>query len=117
MGDKENRVYDQVIVPGVIGEAAIKTNKGSLRKFEGFGPADLMHLAAGHVHESGDKATGIQPHVQFNGPFFLPKLGPRKHGQAEIDHRGIQGIELALEGELVFGSNQLHRLNSRANSI
>ena len=60
---KVDGVRGQVVVPGIIGKTAIKTDEGTFRKFEGSSPINLMHLAAGHIHKRRNIAVGVEPHV------------------------------------------------------
>ena len=96
-GDKVDRIYGEFFVPGVIGKATVKADKGTFGKFERFGPVDLMHFTGSHVDKCGDIAICVQSHVQLDGTFFLAKLGPGEHGQTKIDHGCNQEIEFALE--------------------
>jgi len=42
--------------------------------------------------------------MNFYSSLSLAELGPGKHRQAEVDHRGVKHIELAAELESKFGS-------------
>jgi len=105
--NKENGVSGQVAVPAVIGEAAINADKGALGELQGPGPVDLVFLPLGHVHEDRKMPIGIQADMQFDGSLFLPEFGLGKGGEAKVDHRGIKQVQLAFEGEAVFGRYQL----------
>jgi len=41
--------------------------------------------------------------VKLDGPLGLMKVSPGKKIQAEVNHGGVQGIELVLEAEFVLG--------------
>ena len=54
---------------------------------------DVVHLAVGDVDEGGDRPPQIEQRVQLHGRLGGAKRRPRKHRQAQIDGRGIEGID------------------------
>ena len=106
-GHEENVAQVQVVVPAIIGEAAIETGKRALGQLERSGPVDFVLLAFGRIHEDRKMAVRIQPDVEFDGTLFLPELGPGEGRKAEVDDRGIEQVELACKREFLFRSHQL----------
>lgn len=57
---------------------------------------------------------GLDPEVReipiivqkLDPAFGCPKFGPGKDREAYVDHRGVEGIELAIKSELVSRSNR-----------
>ena len=62
-----------------------------------------MAFAVCEVQEFGQIAIAIEPHMQLDGPLGLAKCGPWKNREAQIDNRGIEEIQLAVEPEAVPG--------------
>ena len=62
-----------------------------------------MAFAVCEVQEFGQIAVAIEPHMQLDGPFGLAECGPWKNREAQIDNRGIEEIQLAVELEAVPG--------------
>ena len=62
-----------------------------------------MAFAVCEVQEFGQIAIAIQPHMQLDGPLGLAECGPWKNREAQIDNRGIEEIQLAVELEAVPG--------------
>jgi len=79
-GDEEDGVGGQIVLPGIVGEAAIETGKGAFGEFECSGPVDFVYFADGHIHEDRNMTIGIQPHMQFNRTLLLAKSCPRERG-------------------------------------
>ena len=44
-----------------------------------------------------NRASQVHLGMEFDGPFVLPKRGPREKGETEIDCRGIQGISRLVQ--------------------
>ena len=62
-----------------------------------------MAFAVCEVQEFGQIAIAIQPHMQLDGPLGLAECGPWKNRETQIDNRGIEEIQLAVEPEAVPG--------------
>lgn len=99
-GDKENPVLREALEPLVIREPHVKDDHGIRWQLQGFGPCTLMAVAACEVREFGQIAIAIQPHVQLDGALGFAEYGPWKNAEAQIDNRGIEGIEFSFEREL-----------------
>ena len=54
---------------------------------------DVVHLAVGDVDEGGDRSPQIEQRVQLHGRLGGAKRRPREHRQAQIDGRGIEGVD------------------------
>ena len=61
-----------------------------------------MLFAFGDDREGRQIAIVIQQQMEFHCAFGQAKLGPIKHGGAEIDHRGVQAHQGVLESELLL---------------
>ena len=61
-----------------------------------------MLFAFGDDREGRQIAIVVQQQVQLHRTFGQAKLGPIKHGGAQIDHRGIQAQQGILETEFLL---------------
>ena len=102
-GDKENPVLREGLEPRVIREPHVKDDHGTRRQLQGLCPRALMAFAVREVEELGQIPIAIQPHMQLDGALGLTECGPWKNGEAQIDNRGIEEIQLAVELEAVLG--------------
>lgn len=57
-----------------------------------------MELSVGDVDKGRDIAPQIQQTMETDGSFSLPEACPGKDGQAQVDRRGIQGVNRVLAG-------------------
>ena len=97
--DKESQVLLKDIEAGEIDVAAVHhVERGRLHRqvVERF---DIGHFARGNVDETGDVAAQVDQGVQLDGPLAAAKTRPREQGQAEIDGRGIEGVDRLLQSD------------------
>jgi len=66
---------------------------------------DIVQLAIGDVDEARDGPAEVEQRMQFGGRLGRAKRRPGKQGQAEVDGRGIQGIDGVgqLQAQVVLG--------------
>jgi hypothetical protein len=60
---------------------------------------DIMHTASGDNDDGGKVALEGQQGVAFDGGLALPKRGPRKEREAEVNGGGVQRISRRLESK------------------
>jgi len=65
------------------------------------GHADVRGLAVSDHRIPRGVAVMIKDHMKFDGDLGLTELRPVKHGQAQVDGRGIRAHELLFEAEFV----------------
>ena len=80
---------------------------------------DVVNLAVGNDHPTGNRAAQIQQRMQLHGGFVPAKLRPGKQRQAQIDGRGIQGISrlIQLHTELLVGVEAAGLANQHLSEI
>lgn len=61
---------------------------------EGF---DIVHFARGNVDKTRDVAAQVDQGMQLDGALAAAKTRPREQRQAEIDGRGIEGVDCLFE--------------------
>lgn len=54
---------------------------------------DVVHLSVGDVDETRNGSSEVQKGMHLDGCFGGAERRPRKHGQAQVDGRGVQGID------------------------
>ena len=66
---------------------------------------NVVQLAVRDVDEAWDVATQVKQRVHLHRGFGRAKVRPRKHRQAQIDRRRVQGIDGAgkLQSQIVAG--------------
>ena len=77
-------------------------------RHNGIEDVDVVQFSFGNLNKCGDRAAQIEQGVHLDGGFVRSKPSPRKHRQAEIDGRGVQGIDrvVKIEAERLVG---IHR--------
>ena len=80
---------------------------------------DLVGLAIGDVDESGDRAPQVQQGVQPHRCLGTAKRGPRKHRQAQIDGRRIEGVDrgIQLDGQGLVGIQRTRYANQMLGQV
>jgi len=58
---------------------------------------DIVNFPMSDADHARNRASQIHLGMEFDGAFVLPKRGPRKKGETQIDCRGIQGISSLVE--------------------
>ena len=58
---------------------------------------DLVDFAMSYEDQGGDAAAQIHQRMEFDGSFSLAELSPGEKRQAEVDSRGIEGINRLLQ--------------------
>lgn len=78
-----------------------------------------MQFAVGDVDKGWDIAPQIQQGMEFDSALVLAEFCPRKHGKAQIDGGGVQGVDRALQfhSEAVVRVQLAGRLDERASKI
>ena len=61
---------------------------------------DIVHLGIGDSVEHGDFREDVNLRVDFDARLRAPELCPLEHGHAEVDGRGVDGVEPAMQLEL-----------------
>ena len=98
-GHEEDVVGIQLVIPAVIGIAAINDEDAALGQLQGTRGGDVMGLAIGDGHERRQQAAVIQADMQFDSALGGAEPGPGKDAETQIDGGGIQGIQFVLEPE------------------
>jgi len=96
-GDEESAALMNPMPAGEVKVAAIHDVKRAGFPDELVEDVDVMHTASGDNDDRGKVALERQQGVEFDGGFVLPKRGPRKQREAEVNGGGIQRIGGGLE--------------------
>ncbi len=102
-GDKPYLLLIQSMEQLVVIEPAVEDHDASRWKLEGPSPMDFVLLALGDRQEGGEVPVVIQTDMDLDRPFRRLVLGPREQRCGELDQRGVQREELALEPEPMTG--------------
>src|SRR6516165_12066280 len=57
----------------------------------------VVHFAVGNADKRGNVAVQVQHRTHLDGSFVLTELGPGEQGEAEVDGRGVQGVEAVVQ--------------------
>ena len=83
--------------PGEVQKATIHNVEGACFQRDYIQDVDLVEFSVGDVDKSRDTAPQIQQGMETHSPLGLSESCPGKEGQAQVDGRGIQGIDRVLE--------------------
>ncbi len=96
-GDEESAALVEAMPAGEVEVAAIHDVERAGFPDELVKDVDVMNTARGDNDDRGKVALERQQGVEFDGGFVLPKRGPRKEREAEVNGGGVQGIGGSLE--------------------
>ena len=96
-GDEESAALMDAMPAGKVEIAAIHDVERAGFPNELVEDIDIMHTARGDNEDGGKVALEGQQGVEFDGGLALPKRGPRKEGEAQVNGGGVQGIGRRLE--------------------
>ena len=82
---------------GEVQEAAIHDVESACFQRDYIQDVDLVEFSVGDVDKARDIAPQIQQGMKSDGPLCFPEVCPGKDGQAQVDRRGIQGVNRVLE--------------------
>ena len=96
-GDEESTALVDAIPAGEVQIAAIHDVERAGFPDELVKDVDIMHTACGDNDDGGKVALEGQQGVKFDGGLVLPKGGPRKQRETEVNGGGVQRISRRLE--------------------
>ena len=82
---------------GEVQKAAIHDVKSACLQRDYVQDIDLVEFSVGDVDKARDIAPKIQQGMKSDGPLCFPEVCPWKDGQAQVDRRGIQGVNRVLQ--------------------
>ena len=88
------------VEPPEVRVAAIQRHDGLLLQGYGVQEIDIVHIARCETDEGRNRSPQIQQGVKLDGSFGLAERGPGEERQAQIDRRGVQGIDRVLQFDL-----------------
>ena len=97
--DEENSLIIQGIKPSEVGVRAIHHDDAVRGQRQRTANVDIVGLTVGDGDKTGQQTIVIESDMEFDGAFSAAEFGPRKYRQAQIDGRGVQGVELVLEAK------------------
>jgi len=62
---------------------------------------DVMNRTVGNLYKHWDRASQVDLSMEFNRSFGFAKMSPRKHRQAQVNRRGIDGINHLVNIETI----------------
>lgn len=96
-GDEESAALVEPMPPGKVEVAAIHDVERAGFPDQLVEDIDVMHTAGGDNDDGGKVALESQQGVEFDGGLVLPKRGPRKQRETQVNGGGIQCIGGGLE--------------------
>jgi len=96
-GDEEGAALMEPMPAGEVKVAAIHDVERAGFPDELVEDVDIMNTASGDNDDGGKVALEGQQRVEFDGGFVLPKRGPRKQRETEVNRGGIQRVSCGLE--------------------
>jgi hypothetical protein len=88
------------IEPPEVGVAAIQRHDGLFLQGHGVQELDIVHVAWCQADEGRNRSPQIQKGVKLDRALGLAERGPGEERQAQIDRRGVQGIDRVLQFDL-----------------
>lgn len=82
---------------GEVQKAAIHNVEGARFQRDHIQDVDLVEFSVGDMDKARDIAPQVEQGMETDGPFCLSEACPGKEGQAQVDRRGIQGINRVLK--------------------
>ena len=96
-GDEESTALVEAMPAGEVEVAAIHDVERAGFPDELVEDIDVMHTARGDNDDGGKVALESQQGVEFDGGLVLPKRGPRKQRETQVNGGGVQRIGGGLE--------------------
>src|SRR5664279_271967 len=96
-GDEESAALMNLMPAGEVKVAAIHDIESAGFPDQLVEDVDVMHTAGGDNDDGGKVALESQQGVEFDGGLMLPKRGPRKEREAEVNGGRVQRIGGGLE--------------------
>jgi len=98
-GDEKYPVLSQILIPGVIGIAAVENQIRTSGKIKLSCMVDFMLFAIGQIDKCRQVAISIETDVKFGCPFGLLVLGPREQRERQFNQGSIQQVDPPVEFE------------------
>ena len=98
--DKEGASLMEFVQPCKVQKAAIHDVKSARFEWQDIEYVDIGRLAVADVDERRDRAAQIQQRVHLPGALGRAKWRPVEQAQAEIDRRGVQGVDRRVESDV-----------------
>ena len=95
--DEVGSLNTELIEPGVVDVAPIEGEDAVRLRDQVSGLTDVMGRAGGYPQERRDVAVVVEQGVELDGALGPSKLRPREDAEAQIDHTGVEGVELVAE--------------------
>ncbi len=99
--DEECSERMNLIETGEVKVASVKHIAGKSLVGEPVHRVDIMHLGIGNPIEYGNLRGDVNLRVDFDARLRASELCPSEHGHAEVDGRGVDGIEPAVQLKLL----------------
>jgi len=102
-GHKERGVLCKPMEAREIDVSSVHDVEGSGFEDQLIQEGDIVNLSMSDADYARNRASQIHFGMEFDSPFVLPKRGPWKKGETQIDCRGIQGISrlVQLQSEIL----------------
>ena len=114
--DKEGAKHMNLIETGKIKVASVKHIAGKSLVCEPVHRVDIMHLGICNPIEHGNLRSDVNLRVNLDSRLGTSKLSPSEHGHTEVDGRGVNGIEPAMQFKLpcdTFGLSNSHHVEGK----
>ena len=114
--DEEGSEYMNLIETGEVKVTSVKHIAGKGLVCEPVHRIDVVHLGIGNPVEHGNLRGDVNLCVDFDSRLGTSKFCPSEHGHAEIDGRGVNGIEPAMQLKLLrdtFGLSNSHHVEGK----
>ena len=99
--DEEGSEHVDLIEAGEVKVASVKHIAGKSLVCEPVHRVDIMHLGIGNPVEYGNLRGDVNLRMDFDAGLGASELSPSEHGHAEVDGRGVDGIEPAMQLKLL----------------
>jgi len=113
--DEECAEHMNLIEPCKVEVASVEHVAGQWLVCEPVHRVDIMHLGVGDSVEHGDFRDDVNLRVDLDARLRAPELCPLENGHAEVDGRGVDGVEPAMQLELpgdAFPLGNAHHVES-----
>ena len=114
--DEKGTEHMNLIEAGEVKVASVKHIAGKSLVCEPVHRVDIMHLSIGNPIEHGNLRNNVNLRVDLDSGLGASELSPSEHGHAEVDGCGINGIEPAMQLELLrdtFGLGNSHHMEGK----
>ena len=105
--DEEGSEHMDLIETGEVKVASVKHIAGKSLVCEPVHRVDVMHLGIGNPVEHGNLRDDVNLRVDLDARLRASELSPSEHGHAEVDGSGVNGIEPAMQLELLRDTSRL----------